>query len=46
MPADVWIEIQNDECVLAAMKDEIRFVVLGIARHPAKDASLAIRITA
>ena len=46
MSADVWIEIQNDEIVLGAMEYEIGFVVLEVARYPAKHATLAIRFTA
>jgi hypothetical protein len=40
MPADVWVEIQEDEAVLSAVKYEVSLVVFGIACNRAKHAAL------
>ena len=42
MSADVRIQIQNDESMLGAVEYEVSLVVLGIARHPAKHATLTL----
>jgi hypothetical protein len=46
MPAGVRINIENDERVLGAVQYEIRFIVIGIVRHQAKDAATCLRVSA
>ena len=46
MPGDVRIEIEDDERVLSAVQHEIRFIVIGIVRHQAKDAAIRLRVSA
>jgi hypothetical protein len=44
MSADVRVKIENYETVLAAMKYQVVRVMLGIARDPAEDAPVLLRI--
>jgi hypothetical protein len=44
MPADVRIEIEDHKSLLAAMDDEIRFIVLSILRDATKDALVLLGI--
>ena len=40
MAGDVWIDIQDNETMLPAVKDEVGLVVLGVARNGAKNTAL------
>ena len=42
MSADVRIKIENYERVLPAMKDEVVFIMFGVARNAAKDALIRL----
>jgi hypothetical protein len=42
MSRDVRINIQENESVLGAVKDEVGLVVLGVVRNAAKNAALGL----
>jgi hypothetical protein len=42
MSADIWIKIEDYQCELPAMEDEILFVVLRFARNPTEDALIRL----
>jgi hypothetical protein len=46
MSADVRITIQDDESMLGAVQYEVSLIVLRVARHPAKHATLAVWFSA
>ena len=44
MSTDVWVKVEDYERMLTAMEHEVVCIMFGIARDPAEDAPVLLRI--